>query len=202
MLSPAQRTTILELNRPGLSQRETARGLGISRPTVRKVLRWNAAQVPELHRAEKAEPCRQRILELFSASKGNLVRVHEELAAGGASQRVMIGNTRVVVLRGAGRPCQSLGPRGTALLVHREQLPGGTHVLQLGGSESAGAPMVRPRQLHLQETYPRGPARVIRPRAAAPETAAGLDSLGLPAAPAHGGTSSPTPASPRPSFSG
>jgi hypothetical protein len=45
-----------------------------SRPTVRKVLRSNAAEVPEVHRAEKAEPYRQRILELFSNCKGNLVR--------------------------------------------------------------------------------------------------------------------------------
>jgi len=40
--------------------------------------------VPELHRAEKAEPYRQQILELFSRCKGNLVRVHEELLASGA----------------------------------------------------------------------------------------------------------------------
>ena len=38
-----------------------------------------------LHRAEKAEPYRQQILELFSTCKGNLVRVHEELLAGGAA---------------------------------------------------------------------------------------------------------------------
>ena len=37
-----------------------------------------------LHRAEKAEPYRQQILELFDQCKGNLVRVHEELVAGGA----------------------------------------------------------------------------------------------------------------------
>jgi transposase len=40
--------------------------------------------VPELHRSEKAEPYRQQILELFGKCKGNLVRVHEELAASGA----------------------------------------------------------------------------------------------------------------------
>ncbi|HYW45412.1 MAG TPA: hypothetical protein VE959_21295, partial [Bryobacteraceae bacterium] len=45
----------------------------------------NAAQVPEIHRAEKAEPYRERILELFSACKENLVRVHEELVVGGAA---------------------------------------------------------------------------------------------------------------------
>jgi hypothetical protein len=49
------------------------------------VLQSKAAQVPELQRPEKAEPYRQRILELFSTCKGNLVRVHEELLAGGAA---------------------------------------------------------------------------------------------------------------------
>ena len=83
MLSQAQRTTILELHAQGVSKREIARVLGVSRPTVRQVLRSKAVQVPELHRSEKAEPYRQQILELFSACKGNLVRVHEELTAGG-----------------------------------------------------------------------------------------------------------------------
>jgi hypothetical protein len=40
--------------------------------------------VPELQRSEKAEPYRQQILELFDTCQGNLVRVHEELAVGGA----------------------------------------------------------------------------------------------------------------------
>jgi hypothetical protein len=40
--------------------------------------------VPELQRAEKAEPHRQQILELYDKCKGNLVRVHEELVAAGA----------------------------------------------------------------------------------------------------------------------
>jgi hypothetical protein len=38
-----------------------------------------------LQRPEKAEPYRQQILELFSRCQGNLVRVHEELLAGGAA---------------------------------------------------------------------------------------------------------------------
>jgi transposase len=84
MLSQAQRTTILELNSQGLSKHEIGRLLGVSRFSVRKVLRSHAAQVPELRRAEKAEPYRSQILELFSTCQGNLVRVHEELVAGGA----------------------------------------------------------------------------------------------------------------------
>jgi transposase len=84
MLSQAQRTTILELNTQQVSKREIARALGISRVAVRKVLRSNSTTLPELQRPEKAEPHRQQILELFEQCKGNLVRVHEELLAGGA----------------------------------------------------------------------------------------------------------------------
>jgi transposase len=85
MLTQAQRTTILELHTQGVSRHEIARVLGISRPSVRKVLRSQTTEVPEIHRAEKAEPYRQRILDLFSTCKGNLVRVHEDLLAGGAA---------------------------------------------------------------------------------------------------------------------
>src|SRR5689334_5733499 len=84
MLSQAQRTTILELSTQGVSNREIARVMGISRVAVRKVLRSKSTAVPELQRAEKAEPHRQQILELYDKCKGNLVRVHEELVAAGA----------------------------------------------------------------------------------------------------------------------
>lgn len=84
MLSQRQRTAILELHAQGVKKREIARLLGISRLSVRKVLRSNSAQVPVLQRAEKAEPYRQQILELLPRCKRNLVRVHEELIASGA----------------------------------------------------------------------------------------------------------------------
>src|SRR5260370_15844577 len=85
MLSQAQRTAILELSAKGVSRHEIARVLRVSRPTVRKVLRSNSAGVPEIPRKEKAEPYRQQILDLLASCKGNLVRVHEELMAGGAA---------------------------------------------------------------------------------------------------------------------
>jgi transposase len=85
MLSQAQRTTILELSAKGVSKREIAHVLKLSRVTVRKVLAANSTSVPEIQRAEKAEPYRQQILDLFISCKGNLVRVHEELLAGGAT---------------------------------------------------------------------------------------------------------------------
>jgi transposase len=85
MLSQTQRTAILELNAKGVSRREIARVLKVSRLTVRKVLRENSSSVPEIPRAEKAEPYRQQILELLATSKGNLVRVHEQLQESGAT---------------------------------------------------------------------------------------------------------------------
>ena len=85
MLSQAQRTAILELSAKGVSKREIAHVLRLSRPTVRKVLRSNSTNVPEIQRAEKAEPYREQILDLLTSCKGNLVRVHEELVASGAA---------------------------------------------------------------------------------------------------------------------
>ena len=106
MLSQAQRTAILELSAKGVSKHEIARVLQLSRLSVRKVLRSNSTQVPEIQRAEKAEPYRQQILDLLTSCKGNLVRVHEELTAGGAAlsypaltafcRRQGIGQTPVV----------------------------------------------------------------------------------------------------------
>jgi transposase len=106
MLSQAQRTAIVELKAKGVSSHEIARVLKVSRPTVRKVLRSNSTKVPEIQRAEKAEPFRQQILDLLNSCKGNLVRVHEELQAEGAAlsyqaltafcRRQGIGQTPVV----------------------------------------------------------------------------------------------------------
>ena len=106
MLSQAQRTAILELSAKGVSKREIAHVLQVSRLSVRKVLRSNSSNIPEIQRAEKAEPYRQQILDLLTSCKGNLVRVHEELTAGGAAlsypaltafcRRQGIGQTPVV----------------------------------------------------------------------------------------------------------
>jgi len=52
---------------------------------VRTVLAAGTPSVPPIDRAEKAEPYRAAILELVARCKGNLVRVHEELLAQGAT---------------------------------------------------------------------------------------------------------------------
>lgn len=52
---------------------------------MREVRKRGSAEVPSLQRAEKAQPHIDEIIALFSRCKGNLVRVHEELVAGGAA---------------------------------------------------------------------------------------------------------------------
>ena len=64
--------------------RQIAKALQISRQAVRKVIRSNSSEVPSIPRLERAQPHRQRLLELYASCSGNLVRVHEELVAEGA----------------------------------------------------------------------------------------------------------------------
>jgi transposase len=84
MLNQKLRTAILELHRKGVGTRQIARALRISRSAVKKVIRSESTVAPPIARAEKAEPYRQRVLELYASCQGNLVRVHEELLADGA----------------------------------------------------------------------------------------------------------------------
>jgi predicted transcriptional regulator len=85
MLRRDQRTAILELHGKAVGRRRIALLLGISPGAVKKVIRSKSADVPKIIRAEKADPHRQDILELINSCEGNLVRVHEELAADGAA---------------------------------------------------------------------------------------------------------------------
>ena len=84
MLSKNQRMTILQLHGQGMKLRQIAKALQISRQAVRKVIRSNSSEVPSIPRLERAQPHRQRLLELYASCRGNLVRVHEELVAEGA----------------------------------------------------------------------------------------------------------------------
>ncbi len=85
MLDQSTRAAILRLREQGHGSRAIASALGISRGSVRRVLRDGRAEIPESDRAQKAEPHRDQILHLFATCKSNLVRVHEELLADGAA---------------------------------------------------------------------------------------------------------------------
>jgi len=84
MLDQTTRTAILRLREEGHGARAIAQALGVSRGAVKRVFRAGTAEVPALVRAELGEPHREQIIELYAATKGNLVRVHEELSAAGA----------------------------------------------------------------------------------------------------------------------
>jgi transposase len=156
MLSQSQRAAVLELAAQKVSKHEIARALKISRATVREVLRSGSAEVPVLSRAEICEPYRQQILELLPGCKGNLVRVLEELTAGGARlsytaltafcRRHGIGQARKVA---TGR---YVFPPGSEL-----QHDTSPHEVQLGGkrrkAQTASAVLCYSRMLFFQ-LYP------------------------------------------------
>ena len=77
------RAAIFTLQRQGSGLRSIARALRISRNTVRRVLSSGSVEVPAIQRAEKAEPHDEQIRALYILCRGNLMRVHEELAAKG-----------------------------------------------------------------------------------------------------------------------
>jgi transposase len=156
MLSHIQRGAILELHTQKVSKREIARTLKISRQTVSEVLRSDSTEVPTLERAEICQPYRQQILELLPMCKGNLVRVLEELKAGGANlsysaltafcRRHGIGHAPVVP---AGRYHFSAGSE-----MQHDTSP---HEVQLGGKrrkvQTASAVLCYSRMLFFQ-LYP------------------------------------------------
>jgi len=83
MLDQTTRTAILRLRDEGHGARAIAHALGISRGAVKRVFRAGTAEVPALLRGELGEPHREQIVELYASTKGNLMRVHEELGLQG-----------------------------------------------------------------------------------------------------------------------
>lgn len=85
MLDQKIRAAILVLRAQGHGTRAIARALKISRGAVRQVIRSGKDTVPALARELRAERWRDEILAQHALCKGNLIRVHEELLAKGAT---------------------------------------------------------------------------------------------------------------------
>jgi transposase len=157
MLDQTTRTTILKLHEAGHGTRAIARALGISRGGVKKVIASRSPEVPPLERAELAEPHRERILELFENCRGNLVRVHEELLAGGA--RLSYPALTAFCRRHA-IGCEPREPAGEYCFVPGQEMQHDTspHDLKLGGRvrrvQTASLVLCHSRMLFFQH-YPR-----------------------------------------------
>jgi len=85
VLQPRQRAAILELADKGLSARQIAKALKISRPSVKKVVKSGTETVARALRPSRLEGRQGEIEELTKRCKGNLVRVHEELTEQGTA---------------------------------------------------------------------------------------------------------------------
>lgn len=83
MLDKDTRTAILRLRHEGHGVRAIADTLSISRNAVKRVVRAGTCELPRVERAEIGREHEGRIRDLFVGCKGNLVRVHEELAGAG-----------------------------------------------------------------------------------------------------------------------
>ena len=81
MLEYDTRTAILRLSQQGHGIKTIARWVGVSKNSVKKVLRGGESAVPPLDRAESLDPHLARVRTLHGSCNGNLVRVHEELSA-------------------------------------------------------------------------------------------------------------------------
>lgn len=84
MLDQGLRTAILELHKKGKSVRAIADALRVSRAAVDSVIESGVVEVARTVRDELCTPWRVEILAQYSACKGNLVRVHEEIKKQGA----------------------------------------------------------------------------------------------------------------------
>lgn len=83
MLDSETRNIILTLSSKGHGIRTIARMLGHTRGAIRMVLERGTAEVPRCERTELAASHLELIRTLHGTCQGNLVRVHEELAARG-----------------------------------------------------------------------------------------------------------------------
>ena len=108
----------LELTSEGPRDPSHRPGLQISRGAVRMVLKAGTPTVPRIERAEKAEPCRDQILEWIDRCRGNLVRVHEARRAG---RRALVSGAHGVSVATASdtrRRCPSSTTTSTAEMQH------------------------------------------------------------------------------------
>jgi len=74
------RRAVLTLKEKGHALHAISESLGLSRNTVRRIVRSERAEVARVERVERLTPHDARVRDLFEKCEGNRQRVHEELA--------------------------------------------------------------------------------------------------------------------------
>ena len=97
MLDNEMWKAILMLRNRGMGTRAIAKALKVSRTTVKRCLVQNTASRPPPRRPGQLDAHHELVRELYQRCQGNMVRVHEELAANNvtASYQAKSGNCRV-----------------------------------------------------------------------------------------------------------
>lgn len=131
-MDPAKRSAILVLASQGHTIRFIARTVGASRGAVERVVASGAPALSSSTRATSLDSELERVRALNLACRGNLVRVHEELAARGVSVSYAT-LTRFCRAQGIGTP-----PRervGTHTFAPGQEMQHDTspHVVEMGG---------------------------------------------------------------------
>jgi len=157
MLDEGTRRAILELAGRGIGSRRIATLLGVSRGAVRACIKRGSSAVPALSRKEVALPYREEIERLYAECKGNLMRVHEELLAQGAtlSYTALTGFCR---RHGIGQ--KPVRPAGRYVFAPGQEMQHDTspHRVEIGGrqvlAQTASLVLAYSRRLYFQ-LYPR-----------------------------------------------
>jgi len=134
VLDSDTRTAVLTLSRQGHGKKKIAKTLSISINSVRKILVDGRREVPVVLREEQLTEHGERIRALFVRCEGNLVRVHEELGAGGV---VVAYSTLTGFCRRHGIGVQEKVPAGRYHFEPGEEMQHDTspHDVMLGGKK-------------------------------------------------------------------
>jgi transposase len=156
MIEQELRTAIFMLRGKGQGTRAVARALGLSRNTVREIVRSGQMAVPQVSRADQTEPHGDLVRELYERCEGNRVRVAEELA----TRKIVIPySTLTAGLRRLGVGVQVKEPAGQYVFGPGVEMQHDTspHEVEIGGRRrqaQTASLVLGYARMRYQQSYP------------------------------------------------
>src|SRR6266571_5041085 len=132
MIATDKRKAIFLLHQEGMAEREIARKLGLSRNTVRTIIRQGGERPPRV-RTDKKRLAEELLRQLHHQCKGRIVRVHEKLVE--EHGIAVCYSTLTQMLRELGISSTSSGVARRSLIC---KLTFAVHLLQLAGAQAGG----------------------------------------------------------------